>query len=487
MDLSAIFGSTGGITDADIDRLIEAGGIAWSEPVLSILRKQIRDGWSARAGAKSIDQLVELLKHKCSVTELQKFRYGNPETGALSIDEKVRQLDELKQQDEVELAADPSYKPIITPESALATHLSYIVPFYIEGYDHVLKDNLVFGADGKPLKVRPSDVTRFPACDSVLQTQDYYRKHPPPADPDAAPSVFDPLGFFGVSSSAQLEKEAALSRAAVPYVPAVAEVNADPLRRAFDPLGISTASYSIPKPPLDSIEKIREDTAAKVNSLMQNKPNTPITVYKDGKPTAYHESTPLLEFLITRLKLPLTFDIFLAKAIISTWDTRGIPRNAVKERTAEQMIKDLSQPCATVYLQSMRTQLLRKLDISSRLTEEQAAVLVPTIESMFIPIYEGLATHFYKEVRATTAGIFTYARTGRGVARWGAAPCNLKMLKADFDALSADEQADITQMYQKRGMFNFIGGKTRRRKNKKTKKQASQKYASTRSRVKRDP
>jgi hypothetical protein len=316
MDMSSLFGSTGGITDADIDRLLEAGGIAWSEPVLSILRNQIRDGWAGRTGSKTIDQLVELLKHKCSVTELQKFRYGNPETGALSIDEKVKQLDELKKQDEAELAEDPSYKPILTPESALATHLSYIVPFYIEGYDFVLKDNLVFGADGTPTKVRPSDVTRFPACNSVLETQDYYKKHPPPAEPTAAPSVLDPLGFFSVSSSSQLKEEAALKSAAVPYNPAVAEVNADPLRRAFDPLGVATASYSIPKPPLDSIEKIREDTTAKVYSAMRTEPDTPVTVYKDGKPTAYHESTPLLEFLITYLKLPLTFDIFLAKALL---------------------------------------------------------------------------------------------------------------------------------------------------------------------------
>lgn len=98
------------------------------------------------------------------------------------------------------------------------------------------------------------------------------------------------------------------------------------------------------------------------------------------------------------------------------------------------------------------------------------------IGAVLFGIVYGFATHHAGEVRIKPDGDLMSTTEVRGVATFGVSPCNLKMLKSDYDKLAESEKESVREMYAENPEIgaNFLIDDTKggRRKTKKKKRKA---------------
>lgn len=183
----------------------------------------------------------------------------------------------------------------------------------------------------------------------------------------------------------------------------------------------------------------------------------------------------LLVTLTGRLDVPELNDE-IARSIVELWPQRRISPVTGQQVTQREVLKELSSPCFIKIIRAMRADL-------KRIPEQFKDAGVPPemihaqIGGVLYGVIYGFATHHDKEVRMNPDGTLKSAKELRGVVTFSPAPCNLKMLKSDFDKMAQSEQESVREIYRENPVIgdNFLiddtkGGRRRRKTHKKKRK-----------------
>jgi len=183
----------------------------------------------------------------------------------------------------------------------------------------------------------------------------------------------------------------------------------------------------------------------------------------------------LLLTLTGRLDVPEMNDE-IARSIVELWPQRRISPVTGEQVTQREVLKELSSPCFIKIIRAMRADLKR---IPEQFKEMGMGpeFIHAQIGAVLYGVIYGFATHHDKEVRMNPDGTLKSAKELRGVVTFSPAPCNLKMLKSDFDKLAQSEKDSVREMYRENPAIgdNFLiddtaGGRRRRKSHKKKRK-----------------
>jgi len=115
------------------------------------------------------------------------------------------------------------------------------------------------------------------------------------------------------------------------------------------------------------------------------------------------------------------------------WPKRRISPVTGQPVTQDEVLKELGSPCFIPIIRSMRADLKR---IPVQFKAEGPEFIHAQIGAVLFGVIYGFATHHAGEVRTSPDGTLLSASEVRGVATFGVSPCNLKMLKSDYDKLA---------------------------------------------------
>ena len=185
----------------------------------------------------------------------------------------------------------------------------------------------------------------------------------------------------------------------------------------------------------------------------------------------------LLITLTGRLDIPEMNDE-IARSIVELWPKRRISPITGQPVTQDEVLKELSSRCFIPIIRSMRADLKR---IPEQFKAEGPEFIHAQIGAVLFGIVYGFATHHAGEVRTSPDGTLLSASELRGVATFGVSPCNLKMLKSDYEKLAESEKESVRELYRENPEIgdNFLiddkaGGrrktKKKKRKTRKTKR-----------------
>jgi hypothetical protein len=210
---------------------------------------------------------------------------------------------------------------------------------------------------------------------------------------------------------------------------------------------------------------------------------SPNNVKKEEKPfeefekivRRYPEFKHLMEQLIHMLDLrTYRLKLVVAKLFVKLWPQRSADPKTGIQRSQEQLLEMLKQPCAQVDLEIFMKGLPEQLDRAEEISAESNNGSAPTFtieEAMniiFQPIVEiaisGMDVVFSNEIISNEEGIPQSVKTLRALEKYVSAPCGLKMRKQEYNALSDEDKVTANSLSQK-----YVGGrKHMRRKTKKS-------------------
>uniref|UniRef100_A0A6C0B303 Uncharacterized protein n=1 Tax=viral metagenome TaxID=1070528 RepID=A0A6C0B303_9ZZZZ len=180
----------------------------------------------------------------------------------------------------------------------------------------------------------------------------------------------------------------------------------------------------------------------------------------------------LLITLTSRLDIPDMNDE-IARSIVELWPKRRISPVTGQQVTQDEVLKELSSKCFIKIIRAIRADLKR---IPEMFKEEGPEFIHKQIGAVLFGVVYGFATHHDKEVRMNPDGTLKSAKDLRAVVTFSPAPCNLKMLKSDYDRLTESEKESVRKMYAENQEIgaNFLIDDTKggRRKTKKKKRKA---------------
>jgi hypothetical protein len=205
----------------------------------------------------------------------------------------------------------------------------------------------------------------------------------------------------------------------------------------------------------------------------------------------YPEFKHLMEQLIHMLDLrSYRLKLVVAKLFVKLWQQRSVDPNTGIQRSQEQLLEILKQPCTQVELQIFMKGLPEQLDRAEELqifmkglpeqldkeeetTAESNNGSPPTFtkhEAMniiFQPIVEiaisGIDIVYSNEIISNEKGIPQSVKTVRALEKYAAPPCGLKMRKQEYNELSDEDKATANSISQK-----YAGGRRHMRKTKKS-------------------
>jgi hypothetical protein len=203
----------------------------------------------------------------------------------------------------------------------------------------------------------------------------------------------------------------------------------------------------------------------------EEKPYEEFEKIVNGHPEFKH----LMEQLIHMLDLrTYRLKLVVAKIFVRLWPQRSMDPNRGIQRSQEQLIEILKQPCAQVELQIFMKGLPEQLDKEEEVTAESNNGSSPTFtkdEAMnivFQPIVElavsGMDNVYSNELISNEEGIPQYVKSGRALEKYIVPPCGLRMRKQEYNALvTNDDRAAVNALIQK-----YSGGRKHLRKTKKS-------------------
>ena len=182
----------------------------------------------------------------------------------------------------------------------------------------------------------------------------------------------------------------------------------------------------------------------------------------------------LMEQLIHMLDLrTYRLKLVVAKLFVKLWPQRSVDPNTGIQRSQEQLLEILKQPCAQVELEIFMKGLPEQLDKEEEITAESNNGSSPTFtkeEAMniiFQPMVEfaisGMDVVFSNEIISNEKGIPQSVKTVRALEKYAAPPCGLKILKPEYNALRNDDKITANALSQK-----YSGGRKHLRKTKKS-------------------
>ena len=182
----------------------------------------------------------------------------------------------------------------------------------------------------------------------------------------------------------------------------------------------------------------------------------------------------LMEQLIHMLDLrTYRLKLVVAKLFERLWPQRSVDPNTGIQRSQEQLLEILNQPCAQVELEIFMKGLPEQLDKEEEITAESNNGSSPTFtkeEAMniiFQPMVEfaisGMDVVFSNEIISNEKGIPQSVKTVRALEKYAAPPCGLKILKPEYNALRNDDKITANALSQK-----YSGGRKHIRKTKKS-------------------
>jgi len=188
----------------------------------------------------------------------------------------------------------------------------------------------------------------------------------------------------------------------------------------------------------------------------------------------YPEFKHLMEQLIHMLDLrTYRLKLVVAKIFVRLWPQRSVDPKTGIQRSQEQLLEMLKQPCAQVELEIFMKGLPEQLDKEEEITAESNNGSPPTFtkdEAMnivFQPIVEfaisGMDVVFSNEIISNEKGIPQSVKTLRALEKYASAPCGLKMRKQEYNALSDEDKITANSLSKK-----YSGGRKHMRKTKKS-------------------
>ena len=209
------------------------------------------------------------------------------------------------------------------------------------------------------------------------------------------------------------------------------------------------------------------------NVKEEEKPFEEFEKIVNGHPEFKH----LMEQLIHMLDLrTYRLKSVVAKIFVRLWPQRSVDPNTGIQRSQEELLELLKQPCAQVELEIFMKGLAEQLEKEEEITAESNNGSSPTFtkdEAMnivFQPIVEfavsGMDNVFSNEIISNEKGIPQSVKTLRALEKYAPPPCGLKMRKQEYNELSDEDKATANSISQK-----YSGGRKHlRRKTKKSQK-----------------
>lgn len=204
----------------------------------------------------------------------------------------------------------------------------------------------------------------------------------------------------------------------------------------------------------------------------EEKPYEEFEKIVNGHPEFKH----LMEQLIHMLDLrTYTLKLAVAKAFVNLWSKRSVDPNTGIQRSQEELLEMLNQPCTQVEVQSFLKGLAERLEKEEEVTavsnngsspiftkdEAMSFVFQPIVE---IALY-GIDNIFSNEIISNEKGIPQSVKTVRALEKYIVPPCGLRMRKQEYNALRNDDKITANALIQK-----YSGGRKHMRKTKKSRK-----------------
>ena len=163
------------------------------------------------------------------------------------------------------------------------------------------------------------------------------------------------------------------------------------------------------------------------------------------------EISRLLDVLVEKVKAP-KYNNDIAKIMLELWPTRRTSPVTKTQVTQDEIIAELDNPCFILDLE----QISRKINEIGK-TGDPLEDKSLTIKSQLIIVVGGFAKHHEAaDVRLNEDETLKSARSVRGALRFGRPPCNLKMLRSDFDNLNKPDQETVTKHYTGNGIPDYL-------------------------------
>jgi hypothetical protein len=203
LTIKSVINVMASISDAEAQKLVNAG-VDFGLELNTLLKKQIKKDWPNRKSTKTVNELVQTLKHQCTLQSLLDARNGNKAAQYPSFAERLVKLKKAKDDGELD---EEGFNV------AMETFMAGVATFYTEGYESTLSSNLIFDKDGRAIGVNPNDRNRFQACHAQLVKEKQDRdnveraRHPSEqSDASASASWYEPTSLL--PPSPPLSKEA---------------------------------------------------------------------------------------------------------------------------------------------------------------------------------------------------------------------------------------------------------------------------------------
>jgi hypothetical protein len=185
---------------------------------------------------------------------------------------------------------------------------------------------------------------------------------------------------------------------------------------------------------------------------------------------SHPELRGLLATLTGRIDIPEMNDA-IARSIVKTWPQRHISPVTRQQVTPAEVLKEISNPCFIKDIRQIRADLTR---IPTKFKDQGPKFIEDQIDAVLYEVALGFAEHHKKNVRLNPDGTLMSGKDKRSATTFGDPPCNLKMLRSDFEKLDVSEQDSIREFYRKNSQIgdNFLieGGKRRKTKKRKARK-----------------
>jgi hypothetical protein len=183
----------------------------------------------------------------------------------------------------------------------------------------------------------------------------------------------------------------------------------------------------------------------------------------------------LIDF-ITDLLPSLDDRIYIIKTTIQKF------RALESGRTQEQIIQLAQQPCFKIELKSARQAIARARELINDPTnsippDQKKEMIQAQYDHLLIAIIDGLDDVYHAEVDSRD-GILTFAKTYRGVYKWGRPPCGLTLSDENYFSLNAQDKLSADTAYKELGLprhvskkaYETFGGKRKTKKRRSNKK-----------------
>jgi hypothetical protein len=183
----------------------------------------------------------------------------------------------------------------------------------------------------------------------------------------------------------------------------------------------------------------------------------------------------LIDF-ITDLLPSLDDRIYIIKTTIQIFRARK------NKRTQEEIIQLAQQPCFKVEFDAATEShgTAYKLVTDPRNSDppdQKQEMLQRQYDFLLIAIIDGLDVVYDQEVESRD-GILTFAKTHRGVYKWGRPPCRLTLTDENYFSLNAQDKLSVDTAYKELGLprhvskkaYETFGGKRKTKKRRSKKK-----------------